>query len=74
MTAGHWIAFFLGFLACYPATELLTALAFRIERQPWYLTAYSGRMSLSTDPRGRPRGTPGAGDDWPALHVVDDET
>ena len=72
MTAGHWIAFFLGFLACYPATELLTALAFRIER--WYATKYPGRLPLSTDPRGRPRGSPGAGDDWPPLHVVDDET
>ena len=33
MTAGHWIAFLLGFLACYPVTEILTALAFWQERR-----------------------------------------
>ena len=45
--------FLLGFLACYPVTEILTAVAFWQERR--YATKYPGRLPLSTDPRGRPR-------------------
>ncbi len=41
MTAGHWIAFLLGFLACYPVTAAAHAAAFWIERR--HAIARSGR-------------------------------
>ncbi len=53
ITYERTIVFVLGFLAYYPVTQLLIALAFRIER--WYATKYPGKLPLSTDPRGRPR-------------------
>lgn len=53
ITEERVIMFLLGFLACYPVTEILTALVFWNERR--YATKYPGRLPLSTDPRGRPR-------------------
>ena len=47
-----WIAFLLGFLACYPVTEAVTAAAFWYERR--YATKHPGKVPLSADPRGRP--------------------
>lgn len=53
MTAGLWIAFFVGFLACYPVTAAAHAAAFWCERR--YATKHPGELPLSSDPRGRPR-------------------
>ena len=53
ITEEYVIVFLLGFLTCYPVTEILTAMVFWNERR--YATKYPGRLPLSTDPRGRPR-------------------
>jgi hypothetical protein len=53
MTAELWIAFFVGFLACYLVTAAAHAAVFWVERR--YATKYPGKLPLSTDPRGRPR-------------------